>query len=84
MGKHKLGSNQNPLLLRVQTRKQAEAVLHLCNQRGWLANVVIDEEEPMDFSDLRKVLGLWEKHVEKIGRNEPCPCGSGKKYKKCC
>lgn len=20
----------------------------------------------------------------KIGRNEPCPCGSGKKYKKCC
>ena len=22
--------------------------------------------------------------VEKIGRNEPCPCGSGKKYKNCC
>ena len=22
--------------------------------------------------------------MEKIGRNEPCPCGSGKKYKKCC
>ena len=22
--------------------------------------------------------------AEKIGRNEPCPCGSGKKYKKCC
>ncbi|MFW6080429.1 MAG: preprotein translocase subunit SecA [Desulfosalsimonas sp.] len=21
---------------------------------------------------------------EKVGRNEPCPCGSGKKYKKCC
>ena len=21
---------------------------------------------------------------EKIGRNEPCPCGSGKKYKQCC
>ena len=20
----------------------------------------------------------------KVGRNEPCPCGSGKKYKKCC
>ncbi|HEX4488655.1 MAG TPA: SEC-C metal-binding domain-containing protein [Terriglobales bacterium] len=20
---------------------------------------------------------------EKIGRNDPCPCGSGKKYKKC-
>lgn len=23
-------------------------------------------------------------HSEKIGRNELCPCGSGKKYKKCC
>ena len=22
--------------------------------------------------------------MTKIGRNEPCPCGSGKKYKKCC
>jgi preprotein translocase subunit SecA len=20
----------------------------------------------------------------KVGRNEPCPCGSGKKYKNCC
>ena len=24
------------------------------------------------------------KRVKKIGRNEPCPCGSGKKYKQCC
>lgn len=23
------------------------------------------------------------RHVAKIGRNEPCPCGSGKKYKDC-
>ncbi len=22
--------------------------------------------------------------VAKVGRNDPCPCGSGKKYKKCC
>lgn len=22
--------------------------------------------------------------VDKVGRNDPCPCGSGKKYKKCC
>ncbi len=25
-----------------------------------------------------------EKRAAKIGRNDPCPCGSGKKYKKCC
>jgi preprotein translocase subunit SecA len=24
------------------------------------------------------------KKAGKVGRNEPCPCGSGKKYKKCC
>jgi len=22
-------------------------------------------------------------HVREVGRNEPCPCGSGKKYKQC-
>ena len=25
-----------------------------------------------------------QRHKDKVGRNEPCPCGSGKKYKKCC
>ncbi len=25
-----------------------------------------------------------EKVASKLGRNDPCPCGSGKKYKKCC
>ncbi|MHB9112156.1 MAG: preprotein translocase subunit SecA [Thermoleophilia bacterium] len=24
------------------------------------------------------------RHSDKVGRNDPCPCGSGKKYKKCC
>jgi preprotein translocase subunit SecA len=24
------------------------------------------------------------KPLDKLGRNDPCPCGSGKKYKKCC
>ena len=24
------------------------------------------------------------RHEAKVGRNDPCPCGSGKKYKKCC
>ena len=26
----------------------------------------------------------YERESPKIGRNDPCPCGSGKKYKKCC
>jgi preprotein translocase subunit SecA len=25
-----------------------------------------------------------KRDAQKVGRNDPCPCGSGKKYKKCC
>jgi len=25
-----------------------------------------------------------ERHPPRVGRNDPCPCGSGKKFKKCC
>jgi hypothetical protein len=28
--------------------------------------------------------GTLERTGPKVGRNDPCPCGSGKKYKKCC
>lgn len=34
--------------------------------------------------DNSKVKKQTPKKTEKIGRNEPCPCGSGKKYKNCC
>lgn len=49
-----------------------------------------------EVSSFRRVAGHWlyeggkvsakppPREVVKIGRNEPCPCGSGKKYKKCC
>jgi len=26
----------------------------------------------------------YKNDMRSIGRNDPCPCGSGKKYKKCC
>jgi len=26
----------------------------------------------------------FRRDAPKVGRNDPCPCGSGKKYKKCC
>jgi uncharacterized protein YecA (UPF0149 family) len=38
-------------------------------------------------SNLPKLFGYTYTHIrdeKKIGRNELCPCGSGKKYKKCC
>jgi len=41
----------------------------------------------VDARPLAPVVSLDEARQrgrEKVGRNEPCPCGSGKKYKKCC
>ena len=37
------------------------------------------------FLDGKQVKSLpYVRSTPKVGRNEPCPCGSGKKYKKCC
>jgi hypothetical protein len=33
---------------------------------------------------IERVEGSMSHARKKIGRNDPCPCGSGKKYKKCC
>ncbi|VAW80868.1 hypothetical protein MNBD_GAMMA14-1641 [hydrothermal vent metagenome] len=58
-------------------------------------NDVIQEHH--EISRFQKIDGAWlycggkdvgpvqfRRDVPKTGRNEPCPCGSGKKYKKCC
>jgi hypothetical protein len=37
-----------------------------------------------DMYDEYPVLETYRREMPKIGRNDPCPCGSGKKYKKCC
>ncbi|WP_312701960.1 SEC-C metal-binding domain-containing protein [Sedimentibacter sp.] len=46
-------------------------------------NNIFDEEKrkqiKKDFNRSKIVV-----NENKVGRNDPCPCGSGKKYKKCC
>ena len=64
-----------------------------------LFSVQISREEDASFleerSEQRMFLGRGEggapedrspvkREGDKVGRNDPCPCGSGKKYKKCC
>ena len=52
----------------------------------------LEATAPVSFTDLRHELETQiGSHVEqrparsrKVGRNKPCPCGSGKKFKKCC
>ncbi|MEZ3485692.1 MAG: SEC-C domain-containing protein [Lachnospiraceae bacterium] len=44
---------------------------------------IYSEEELKRLYKEQKESGTIRKE-KKIGRNDPCPCGSGKKYKKCC
>lgn len=37
-----------------------------------------------DYYDDYEIQEPYVREEPKIGRNDPCPCGSGKKYKKCC
>lgn len=46
----------------------------------WDAHLTADER-----SEIRKQYNEDHRAISnKVGRNDPCPCGSGKKYKKCC
>ncbi len=49
-----------------------------------LLNLKIIEKEEEDNSQNKVKENLKSIAKSKIGRNEPCPCGSGKKYKHCC
>ena len=46
-------------------------------------NDIYDEETRRRLFLEQRKSGIIRKE-KKIGRNDPCPCGSGKKYKKCC
>ncbi|MGM0845717.1 MAG: YecA family protein [Bacillota bacterium] len=64
-------------------------VVHLMNNtREWfLKGHTSTELSTVEMNHLRALPSRnsqKEKEVIKIGRNEPCTCGSGKKYKKCC
>ncbi len=54
----------------------------------WLYNM--PEWDKLLTAERRKELYLQQKKSgtivkdKKVGRNDPCPCGSGKKYKRCC
>ena len=82
----KLGSEKRPAVVRVQTQERAGEILTLCTQHGWQVIAGIEPDKPEDVSDVDRLLGSPTEiaHKPKIGRNAPCSCGSGKKYKHCC
>ena len=52
----------------------------LFNLKEW--NNAIDESRRNEIAKQYRISKIV--HNEKIGRNDACPCGSGKKYKNCC
>ncbi len=82
----KLGTEKNPAIIRVQTKKRMKEVTSLFEKNDWKYTIGLEPDKPEDISDLEILLNPPKTVVaeNKIGRNDPCSCGSGKKYKKCC
>ena len=82
----KLGTTKNPAVVTVQTEKRLKEVASQFEERGWKYTVELEPEKPEDITQLNLLLNPPQPKIaeKKIGRNDPCPCGSGKKYKKCC
>ena len=81
----KLGSKERPAIVKVRTEGRAGEILNLCNGRGWQVIVGIEPDSNEDISDVERLLNPPQPLTsQKVDRNAPCPCGSGKKSKKCC
>ena len=82
----KLGTEKNPAVVHVKTERRLKAVAALFKEKGWTCKITLEPDKPEDIADLERLLNPPQpQRVEnKPGRNEPCSCGSGKKYKICC
>ena len=68
-------------------KKKKKAKLDELSRRGMSTEEVEAEEAALAKAkeERRKDPGKYQITAdETVGRNDPCPCGSGKKYKKCC
>ena len=55
----------------------------------WIQDEKMDEktkdmQKPVPIDQALQALMRGRDRAKKIGRNDPSPCGSGRKYKKCC
>jgi len=82
----KLGTEKNPAVVSVQTEARLKEVTSAFEEKGWKYRIELEPDKPEDIADLTRLLNPLKPKIaeKKVGRNEPCPCGSGKKYKNCC
>jgi len=84
----KLGSKEHPLILRSPDEARVQELFETCNTHGFHCIVGYEPDKPENISDLRKALKTIRPQVQhlphKVSPNDYCPCGSNKKFKKCC
>lgn len=82
----KLGTEKNPAVVHVQTEERMREIGLLFEEHDWKYRIELEPDNPEDITSLERLLNPTRPTTaeKKIGRNEPCPCGSGNKYKKCC
>jgi len=82
----RVGTVKRPAFVRVQTEQRALEIVELCAQSGIHYILGIEPDQPEDVSDIERALHPPEpsRAQPKAGRNDPCTCGSGVKFKKCC
>jgi SWIM/SEC-C metal-binding protein len=82
----KLGTEMKPAVVHVQTEERLKEVASIFEKNGWQHISGLEPDKPEDITDLEILLNPPKTRVveKKVGRNAPCPCGSGKKFKKCC
>lgn len=82
----KLGSKKNPAVVQVQTEERMKELAIIFEENHWKNIIKVEPDRPENITDLERLLNPSKPTTaeKKVGRNEPCPCGSGKKYKKCC
>ncbi len=68
-----------PELSEIRERRQEEKKQREIRKKEF-DNIFCD----MDQMKNKGTVLPFKRKTKKVGRNEPCPCGSGKKYKKCC
>lgn len=80
------GSEHNPIELWVANAAREQEIKALLDQHEVFAVVHVDATKEENIQQLDAVLATPKTVVlEKTpNRNDPCLCGSGKKYKKCC
>jgi SWIM/SEC-C metal-binding protein len=85
---HKPGSKKYPLALVVTSEARKQEIETLVAEAQLYAEISLDRSEGAveSIAELTALLnkGSTVKQVKTPARNEPCSCGSGKKYKKCC